>query len=1241
MVTGRLADFQLGRRLGAGSFGEVYEAFDRQRQMRVALKRLLITHPEALYRFKKEFRSLAGIFHPNLVALHELFTEGEGWYIAMELVHGVDIVRYARRDALVAFAATDETTLEDELSSTVNEGIPSGVDDERLRAALLQLAQGVEALHDAGRVHRDLKPSNVLVNAEGVVKVLDFGLIAELTGHAGASFLAVGTPEYMAPEQVVGGEIAPAADWYAVGSLLYEALTSRAPFEGEVQEILAAKQTADAEDPRALRPGLPDDLCDLCMRLLQRDPAQRPNGRELVERVDARRLSSPRPPRNSTPPVLVGRDAQLRQLAEAYEECRNGATSIVHVSGPSGIGKSTLLTTFLSRPEAFGSAVILQGRCYEGDAVPFKAVDTIVDALTARLLRARPEETAQILPKDFDALTRLFPALRRVDSRPHGGSLGLKTEAPFEIRRRGFSAMREMLGRLGALHPLVIWIDDLQWGDGDSVTFLQDLIHPPDAPSLLLVLSYRSEEEEKANEVVRALQQRVSGADHVRRIRLAPLDPRDAATLATALLSTTGTPAEADVEAIVRESRGDPLFVHELSRHVMSGRSSDDVTVDDLITDRVMRLDETGRSVLAVVALAATALDVAVLREVVGLSGEVLLAVIGALKAEHLVRVRRVGEGEAIEAQHDRIRERARALLEPTVARAWHKRLADELEKLPGADPEALALHHRAAGNLERAVWHVEHAAADALRALAFERAARLYKVALGFEGHPPEKRRVLHEQFGTALANSGRGVQAAREFEIASVGAPSDESFDLRRRAADQLLRSGHFDRGVEASRVVLAAIGLRIPITHRFGTLASLLFYRTLVLVRGLRFRERPRDQIQPAERRRIDAWWSVGSSLASIDPVLGYVFSTRALLLALSAGDLERTVRSVAWEVGFIALRGGTPTRYREELAEYAHALAARSGTLHARIFATIGTGSAMVFCGRFREAAAQLEVAHRLLDDGSTGLVHERVTARQFLIAALAALGRWKELLRLQQEGLRDARARGDVYASVTLRTGWSNLVWLMDDRPDLADAEARGAIDQWSKSGFHVMHFYGLMARIRALLYVENGAGAHALATELIRETRRSLLWRVQILRIYSWHLRAASALAMVANGFGDREALLHQAAQDASALGREGIPWSRAIAALVRAGVAVQRGAADAVDAIGGAVTELAAVDLHGYAAAGRDRLARLKGEGSASAEMTEATEFFRGEGVVNPEKMINMLAPGLLSRARVSVPEA
>jgi len=483
------------------------------------------------------------------------------------------------------------------------------------------------------------------------------------------------------------------------------------------------------------------------------------------------------------------------------------------------------------------------------------------------------------------------------------------------------------------------------------------------------------------------------------------------------------------------------------------------------------------------------------------------------------------------------------------------------------------------------------------------------------------------------ALAHSGRGAEAAVHFENAAALLAPREALHLKRRAAEQLLRTGLFDRGVEASRGVLAAIGVRLP-TTRSSTIFALVYYRVRLWMRGLRFRERDAGSIPVEELTRIDTCWSIGHAILCVDLFLGQVLVLRALLLALRAGDALRITRGMVAEVALSALPGMRTWRRTEALIRHAYDLAAQCRAPEVRWYPMTAEGAALLFGGRFRAAADVLAAALQLALEATTGLAWERALTRMMLVQSLALLGRFAELRRVQEEGLRDAIERGDLWGSVTMRIGDGNLAWLIADRPDAAEREARTALSDWSTRGFTIQHQEGLVAIAMAKLYAGDAEAAHALASDILRRMRLSFHWMVQVPRARARALRGCSALLVIARGGGRRGRLLRSVARDARALEREGVAWARAFAGMLRAGLALHLGSrAEAARGLELAATAFDACEMAAYAWAVRERAARLRGDAASAVEIARVEKALRAEGVVSPERFIAMLAPGFTVR--------
>lgn len=495
-----LERFELLRPLGQGAFGAVYEALDHATGERLALKRLTSVDPSAVYRFKREFRLLADLRHPNVVRLRELLVGDGRWFLTMDLVPGVDLrtwLRGALRETATSVAPAEETMLASHADSRAPAPPRSApppaprvqitLAPEEIRPVFEQLAQGIAALHEAGWLHRDLKPSNVVVTPEGDAVIVDFGLIARAR-HATVDSLedgVVGTPGYMSPEQTRGEPATTASDWYAFGVMLYEALTGAGPFRGSAFHVMHRKCNEDAPDPRRARPDaaaledLPDDLVDLALRLLAREPDARPAAADVLRALGVSAAVA------TTPAVALveGREEVLAALHAARARTRDGAV-FVRVTGPAGVGRTALARRFAAELRG-AEATVFEARCHPRAAVPFQALDPVTDALARR---ARDLDAGT-----FTALARFFPSFGR---RLRGAELPARVDAGRD-RDEAFSAWRRALARASRAGATLI-IDDAQWGDVDSAVLLAAALGGERAPRPLVVLLHRDDGPEGA-----------------------------------------------------------------------------------------------------------------------------------------------------------------------------------------------------------------------------------------------------------------------------------------------------------------------------------------------------------------------------------------------------------------------------------------------------------------------------------------------------------------------------------------------------------------------------------------------------------------------------------------------------------------------------------------------------------------------------------------------------------------------
>lgn len=258
LATGELfaGRFEIQGKIGSGGMGMVYRALDRELGDPVAVKTLrpeLVTEPGLIERFKSEIRLARHISSKHVVRTHDIGECDGVYYLTMEYVEGITVRELLDTRGRLGVAPT--------------------------LAIARQLADSLIAAHEQGVVHRDIKPQNLLLDPSGVLKVMDFGIARPAGGTSGLTEtgMLVGTPAYMAPEQMLGENVDQRADLYAVGVVLFECLLGRLPFDAASAVALIAKVLRESPpDPAALDPEIPRAVSDLVRRLLAKEPAERP-----------------------------------------------------------------------------------------------------------------------------------------------------------------------------------------------------------------------------------------------------------------------------------------------------------------------------------------------------------------------------------------------------------------------------------------------------------------------------------------------------------------------------------------------------------------------------------------------------------------------------------------------------------------------------------------------------------------------------------------------------------------------------------------------------------------------------------------------------------------------------------------------------------------------------------------------------------------------------------------------------
>jgi predicted ATPase len=693
----RIGPYVYERLIGRGGMAWVLLARDPDRNP-VALKVLRASRlTTGQTRFRREFRALVRINHPNVIRV-ESFGDIYGHpYIAMEYVEGPDLHQLVR-----SF-----------------KGMPLALRWKRCSRILIDLCRALAHIHRRGLVHRDLKPSNILMDPQGRAKLTDFGIVKDLDPSAdpNVSNTLVGTWAYASPEQITGDAIDHRSDLYSLGVILFVMLTGRRPFVAkDIAGYLELHREHEPPRPRELVPSVPPWLDEICVRLMRKAPRDRFQSAQEVlyqlERTGEEPSSTgPAPePRDAWELPLVGRTVEKAALQEVLADLTRGRGAALWFFGPVGCGRTRLLEHVVDQARSLGFPVHIS-RAREPSG-PFGALDRLAS------------ELARDLGPDFPADLKQAVAAFSRDQGPVQG----------DLRYRVFDGLRLALEKALESGPRLVAVDDLHLAPGAVFDFLAYLLRSIVASGAPLLVVGTARTDLAEIPVDRMRDGSLLGL-RPRLIELGMLGPGDIQDLVRGLLGDApGTRTLAD--RLHKETEGNPLFLSQFlqsllergvitqgpgglalaidTEEVRAGHLDIPAGIRSVLGSRLDAVPEEQRGVLEALAVNGRELDLDVLLDVLEDEEDILLDRIEKLMDAGILVEHRQGPMVSIDFTHGKFGDILYRDMPPDQRIALHRRLALVHEERSGSSAAAAELigeHYRRGGEAGKAYLHLAVAA--------------------------------------------------------------------------------------------------------------------------------------------------------------------------------------------------------------------------------------------------------------------------------------------------------------------------------------------------------------------------------------------------------------------------------------------------------------------------------------------------------------------------------------------------
>jgi tetratricopeptide (TPR) repeat protein len=678
---------------------------------------------------------------------------------------------------------------------------------ERCLAIAIDVCDAMAVIHAGGIIHRDLKPSNIWLTKDGSAKLGDFGLAYAAADQTQLTIQGtmMGTAAYMPPEQALGQPSDARSDLYSFGCILYELVTGRAPFlSDDIVAVVSQHIHTPPVAPSWINPSVPPALERLIISLLGKSPAQRPPSaiavRETLQAIVSAGSSGSVVTTRQNPldqladGVFVGREREIKELRASLENALAGTGGLLLLAGEAGIGKTRIAEELCTYGRLRGAQVLV-GRCYEGEGAP--SYWPWLQALRGYVQERSVTELIDQMGAGAADIAQIVPEVRdRIPDLPSPPALD-----PDQARFRLFDSIAGFLRNAGRRQPIVLLLDDLHWADESSLLMLQFLSRELQEMRVFVIATYRDLEIDREHPLTHTLAQlsRERGSE---RVHLGGLVRDDVGRF---VQMTAGlVPPPALVNAVYRETEGNPFFVSEVVRLLVANgemeRAGADASwtpsipqsVREVVGRRLGRLSEECNRILTVASIIGREFTLAALERLTDLSEDALLDVL-----EEALGARVVGEepGQDVGCfrfSHALIRETLYDGLTKTRRVRLHRQIADVLEDLYGAKRDLhaaeLAYHFFEARDFDKAVDYARRAGDRAIALLAYEDAVAHFQRALNAlnmrQTHDDLLRCEVYLSLGDAQLKSG---------DIPAMRASFEDAGDLAARlnAPHQLARA------------------------------------------------------------------------------------------------------------------------------------------------------------------------------------------------------------------------------------------------------------------------------------------------------------------------------------------------------------------------------------------------------------------------------------------------------------------